>query len=207
MDSRRFLPWLGGVAAAGVALGLFSAGCGLLRADRLAGLLPNPFRSSSWVAPSGPVVLQSVQRLERLETSRYRGQVVVKGDTGGLLPHWLSGDRLVFLGHGEVVAGLDLSRLGPDDLRVVERRVEVRLPRPEILHTRLDNQQSEVFSRETGLLSGPDRTLESRTRVEAETRLEQAALESGILSDAEANARESLRRHLETLGFREVRFL
>ncbi len=198
---------MAGATALALTGGLFVAGRELLRFNPLAALLPPALRWGSTVSPSGPVVLQSVQRLERLETSRYRGQVVVKGDTGGILPRWVAGDRLVLLGHGEVVAGLDLARLGDGDIRVAQESVEVRLPRPEILHTRLDNRESEVFSRETGIFTGPDRTLETRTRIEAEDRLRAAALESGILTTAEANGRETLRRHLTTLGFREVRFL
>jgi len=159
------------------------------------------------VVPSGPVVLEQVQRLQRLETCRYNGQVVVRGEKKNALPTWLAGDRLLFVGHGEVVAGVDLSLLRPEDLRAEGDRVSMRLPRTEILHTRLDNRRSEVFERQAGLFTGPDRNLESTVRVEAEDRIRQAALESGILATADANAREALRVQLSGLGFREVRFL
>jgi hypothetical protein len=168
--------------------------------------LRNPLRWSSRVAPSGPVVLQEIQRLQRLETCRYNGQVVVRGDTGGLLPTWLAGDRLLFLGRGEVVAGMDLARLHPDDVQVSGDSVELRLPPAEVLHTALDNRQSEVYERRSGLLSGPDRDLETRVRQEAEENIRRAALDRGLLAAADANARDLVRSHLSLLGFREVRF-
>jgi hypothetical protein len=169
--------------------------------------LGNPFRLTTRATPSGPVVLQQVQQLQRLETCRYSGQVVVHGDTKGILPTWIAGDRLLFVGQGEVVAGVDLARLGPEDVSVAGEQLTLRLPQPEIFHARLDNHRSEVFERQSGIFTGPDRHLETRVRQEAEQRICDAAVESGVLVTARDNARDALRRHLELLGFREVRFL
>ena len=114
---------------------------------------------------------------------------------------------MLFVGRGEVVAGVDLARLTPADVSVQGDAVTLKLPQTEILHTRLDNRQSQVYERRTGFLTGPDRDLEARVRVEAEDRIRAAALESGVLATARANAEEDLRRHLGLLGVREVRFL
>jgi hypothetical protein len=130
----------------------------------------------------------------------------VRGDTHGILPIWMAGDRLLFRGTGEVVAGVDLGKLRPQDVIAEGKRVTLHLPPSEILHASLDNQQSEVFDRQTGIFSGPDRNLETRVRAEAESRLRQAALDSGILATADANARDTLRHHLSLLGFREIQF-
>jgi hypothetical protein len=193
-----------GVAAAGALL----LCAGLVSTARWAsGLLRSPFAWATSTA-SGPVVLQQIQRLQRLETCRYNGEVVVKGETKqGIIPTWISGDRVLMVGRGEVVAGVDLSSLQPHDVQVTGKRVAVRLPRPTILHTRLDNRQSEVFDHKSGLLSGPDPKLEGQVRGEAEDRIRAAALESGILTTAETNARATIGDQLRLLGFREVRFL
>jgi hypothetical protein len=179
----------------------------LTQARWLAETLRDPLRLVSRATPTGPVVLEQVQRLQRLETSRYQGQVIVRGDTSGLLPSWLAGDRLLFIGRGEVVAGVDLAALRPEDVRVDGARVSLRLPKPEVLYTRLDNRESQVYERRAGLLTGPDAGLEGRVRAEAEERIRLAAVESGILRSAEANSRDTLRRQLELLGFRDIRFL
>lgn len=167
----------------------------------------NLFTLSTTVTPSGPVVLDQVQRLNRLETCRYNEQVIVRGETKGVLPTWLVGDRILFVGRGEVVGGVDLSKVSPADLQVNGREVSLRLPKAEILHTRLDNRQSEVFARETGLFSKADADLESQVRVRAEEQLQEAALAHSLLKDAERNAREALSEQLTRLGFSEVRFL
>lgn len=191
------------LAAAG---GLLLAACLLLAGWAAATLLRNPFPAFSTTA-SGPVVLQQIQQLNRLETCRYNGEVVVRGEKKGLLPTWLSGDRVLLVGRGEVVAGLDLSTLRAQDIQVQGRALTVRLPAPQILHTRLDNRRSVVHERTSGLLSGPDRELDGQVRVEAEEKIRAAALESGILRTAENNARETLGRQLRQFGFQEVRFL
>ena len=193
--------------AAVFCLGLISARLVLGPLDRLEQFWRNPFSVSTRVMPSGPVVLQQVQRLNRLESCRYNGQVIVRGDTSGVLPVWLAGDRILFVGQGEVVAGIDLSQLRTDDVQVQEDRVSLRLPSAEILSTSLNNRQSQVYERQTGIFSRPDKELESKVRIEAEERIQQAALAEGVLQTATTNAREALRGQLVMLGFREVSFL
>ena len=205
---KRHVPLLLAASVLGITLlGVSVARQAFSSLDWAQGLIRNPFRLSTRTGPTGPVGLEQVQRLQRLETCRYNGQVIVRGDTKGMLPTWLAGDRLLFVGRGEVVAGVDLGRLRPEDLAVERDSVAVRLPSPEILHSRLDNRGSEVFERRSGIFTGPDRTLEGRVRVEAEDRIRQAALESGVLATAATNAQDTLRSHLQMLGFREVRFL
>jgi hypothetical protein len=201
---NRTSAWIGPVVAATI-LGAALFGAAVKLAP-LADALRNPFAVRSRTL-SGPVLLQQVQRLQRLETSRYQGEVIVEGETKGILPTWVSGDRLLFVGRGEVVAGIDLARLRPADLRAEGERVSIRLPAAEILHTRLDNHQSEVFDRRAGFFGGTDSDLETRVRVEAEDRIREAARTHGLLKTAQANAQEALRTHLNALGFRQVDFL
>ena len=108
--------WLGPVIAAAI-LGTALFGAAVKLAP-LAEAVRNPFAVRSRTM-SGPVLLQQVQKLQRLETSRYQGQVIVEGETKGILPTWITGDRLLFVGRGEVVAGIDLARLREGDLHAV----------------------------------------------------------------------------------------
>jgi hypothetical protein len=187
-------------------LGLIAARVFTNPLDRIGQFLSNPFGFSTKVTPSGPVVLQQIQQLSRLETTRYRERVIVKGDTKGILPSWVAGDRILFVGQGEVVAGIDLTQLQPGDVRTEGTKVSVHLPPAKILHTTLDNRQSEVYERQTGIFSKPDPSLETKVRIEAEDRIRAAALESGVLKTAEANSKETLRPFLNKLGFDDVHF-
>ena len=174
--------------------------------QQLGNFARNPLGFSTRTGMSGPVVLQQVQKLNRLETTRYNGQAIVKGDTSGALPGWLAGDKMVFIAHGEVVAGVDLSKLKSEDVREANGHITLKLPPAEIFHTSLDNATSEVFERKVGLFSKPDATLETKVRGEAETRIREAALEAGVLKTAKNNAHETLRDFLKSLGVTDVEF-
>ena len=191
------------VAVLGCALllaGIFSQG------QSVRAFLSNPLGFASKTSVSGPVVLLQMQKLARLETSRFNGQAIVKSETKGVLPVSIAGDSLLFVAHGEVVAGVDLAKMNDGDVSVDGDKVTVHLPKAEIFHTRLDNQTSEVFERQTGLFSKPDIDLETRARVESEDKLREAALQSGILEKADENAKEAIRKQLESAGVKELEF-
>jgi Protein of unknown function (DUF4230) len=154
-----------------------------------------------------PTVVRQIQQLQRLETVRYTMDKIISGEhENAYLPKFLAGDRLLLIVHGEVIGGVDLTKLQPGDVSVHGRQVTVHLPSPEILVTRLDNSKTRVYSRDTGLFSFPDPNLESAVREEAERQLEQAAQQDGILKSAEQNAREALTAILKGLGFAQIEF-
>lgn len=189
------------------ALGILCMALLLFTFERGRQALLNPFGFSSKVTVSGPVVLEQLQKLSRLETARYVGHAIVRGDTSSnILPGFLAGDKLVFIGHGEVVAGIDLNEMQSGDVKVDDDKVTIKMPSVKIFHSRLDNQRSEVFERQTGVFSKPDPTLETRVRQEAENQILQAARESKIEEQAAQGAREALRKQLGMLGFGKIEF-
>ena len=109
------------------------------------------------------------------------------------------------MAHGEVIAGVDLARLGPNDVLVNgEGRVTIVVPAAEIFVTRLDNEKSYVYERATGLFTKGDINLESQARQVAEDEIRNGALEDGILNTAQTNANAVLERLLRSLGFTDV---
>ena len=176
------------------------------RGQNVREFLGNPLGFASKVTPSGPVVLLQMQKLARLETSRFNGQAIVKSETKGVLPISIAGDSLLFVAHGEVVAGIDLAKMQDGDVRVEGETVHVKLPAAEIFHTRLDNKSSEVYQRQTGFFSKPDINLETQARVQSEDRLREAALQSGILKQADENARDAVRKQLQSAGVENLQF-
>ena len=154
-----------------------------------------------------PTVIRQIRALQRLETVSYSMDKIVSGARENpVLPSFLAGDRLLLMVHGEVIAGVDLSKLQPSDVVVHGRNVSIQLPPPEIFTTRLDNAKTQVYSRDTGLFSTPDPKLESEVRVEAERQLQGAALQDGILTTAAKNGRQTLTSLLTGLGFANVEF-
>ena len=207
LDKPRYLGWLFG-ALAGIAITIvvslailfFWAGATAL--DRLTAIF-TPGRTVINIGQ--PTVVKQIQKLARLETVMYTLENVVEGGHENLvLPDFLAGDRILLIGHGEVVAGVDLSQVGPSDVIFHGKAITLRVPKPQILSTRIDNQKTRVFSRQTGILVPVDPNLETEVRREAETQLREAALRDGILAAAEQNARATLTSLLQGFGFETI---
>jgi hypothetical protein len=152
-----------------------------------------------------PAIVQRIQKLQRLESVKYTVEKIVTGERQSrFLPQSLAGDRILLVVHGEVFAGVDLEKLKASDVHVSGKQVKITLPRAEIFSTRVDNSQTRVYSRETGLLVQADPNLESEVRAEAERQIQQAALVDGILGNASANAQATVATLVRALGFRDV---
>jgi hypothetical protein len=156
---------------------------------------------------SRPTVVASIQRLARLESVVYTMDKVVEGDrTNEYLPDFLTGDKLLLIVHGQAVAGVDLSQVQPANVQIDGSSVIITMPAAELLSVSLDNSKTRVYSRTTGLLVPADPNLESEVREKAEADLRQSALDSGILTTAEGNARATLTTMLHSLGFQQITF-
>jgi hypothetical protein len=150
-------------------------------------------------------VIERIQRLQRMETVVYNMDKIVTGEKDNpLLPDFIAGDRLLMVVHGQVVAGIDFTRLKNSDIKIQGKEIHVHLPNSQILITRLDNARTKVYSRNTGILVKVDPNLESQVRQEAEGELLQEAAVGGILNNARDNARVTVTSLLLGLGFEKI---
>jgi hypothetical protein len=159
--------------------------------------------------PTPATLILRVRALSRLETIRYSLETIIEGgsDPGGLLSFLGIGrEKLVLIARGQVMAGVDFSRMEPDDIVVKGQKVTLYLPPAEILVSKLDNERTGVYEYEKGLFTRRDVQLESELRARAEEELVRRAMEDGILTQAEANAKAYLLLLLHSLGFTEVEF-
>jgi hypothetical protein len=152
-------------------------------------------------------LITRVRALNRLETASVRVvHVSTITQSYQLIPDALAGDEMTLMATGDVIAGIDLSQLRQQDVRRdPDGTIVVRLPPPEILVTRLDNRQSHVINRKTGLLRRADIDLESRARQYAEQGIRNEALKKGILPLASQNAQIKVAELLHMFGFHRVR--
>jgi hypothetical protein len=152
-----------------------------------------------------PTVVRQIQQLQRLETVSYTlDKIISGGSDNAYLPKFLVGDRLLLLVHGEVIAGVNLTKVQSGDIAVRGRNISIRLPPSEVFSTRIDNAKTRVYSRDTGLFSSADPNLETEVRQEGERQLQQSALQDCILKAADQNARQSISGMLQGLGFNRV---
>ena len=159
---------------------------------------------------TSPVVVEGIQRLDQLATVRFNESVVITKKSGGEgIRQLLTGEKLILVAEGDVEAGIDLSTLDRNDVRVSDKSVSIDLPEPQILSASLNEKETRVYDRDMGLMPRitPSDDLAEEARDEAQDRLREAALEDGILDYAERNAEDSIRAFVTTLGFEEVEFV
>ncbi len=159
------------------------------------------------VIPDPVTIIHQVRSLARLETVQYTVEKVVAAEEGQNHFKFLFGDKLLFVAHGIVIAGIDLQKLQPQDLWVQDGVLYVRLPPAEVFLATLDNEKSYVYDRDTGLLTHGDIHLETQARRVAEREIRQAAIADGILETAQQNAENYLSRLFRSLGYPEVIFV
>jgi hypothetical protein len=158
------------------------------------------------ILPDPVTIINQIRPLARLETIQYTVEKVITAEVGqdNLAP--LFGDKLLFVGHGYVTAGIDLQDISAQDFVVENGLIKVHLPEAKIFVATLDNDKSYVYDRETGMLTHGDINLETTARQAAEDQIKQAALDDGILVQAQANAETYMQSLLNKLGYSQVVF-
>lgn len=148
-------------------------------------------------------VLQQVQTLSQLVTVKYvMEKVVVLEDV-----KWFGESRVLLIAHGIVKAGVDFQQMKPEDLRVSGKKISVRLPPPQITDAYLDDKQTRVVERTTGVLRVFDKDMEQTARQNAVDDIRRAARSAGILKDADDRAQAQVKNLFRQMGFEEVEML
>jgi hypothetical protein len=155
-------------------------------------------------------VLVAVRNLARLESVSFHMERVIdlKQEQHHAFGMLKSQDAILLIAAGDVVAGVDLSKLQASDVIVhpEQQRVELRLPPAEVLSVSLDDKRTYVHSRHTTMLTRPGLDLETRARQQAAESIKEAALQAGILERASLTASQTLRALITSLGY-EVAFV
>ena len=189
------------VARVLVGLSLFAATVGAFFAGRHDGARS----SGSDGIRATPGVVTAIRDVARLESTTFHIEKVVEasdaqGRLGGLVQ---AKDALLLVAVGDVVAGVDLSKLRESDVTVdpSTHTLRVHLPAAEVTSATLDERSTHVYSRTTDLLAARNEQLEGEARRQAEEQMRAAAIEGGILDRARESAERTLRALLRSLGY------
>jgi hypothetical protein len=152
-----------------------------------------------------PSVLAHIQRLNQLATVKYTIQKVI-GLTEQKQP--VGSESILLIVQATVQAGIDLASLGPDDVKVrSDGTVVVRLPAAKILTVSIDEKETKVWDRHKTWWTpwvAYSLDLEQRARLAGIEAAGQAALDMGVLTQAEQNAETSIRGLLGLAGVKAV---
>lgn len=152
------------------------------------------------LAPTSTVITQ-IQSANELVTVKYVVEKIVKLESE---PSILGEDRVVLLVHAIAKAGVDLSSMRPEDVRVKGNCVTLTLPPPKLMDCYIEDRKTEVWEHHTRFWRPLDQELEQKARRQALDQIRLAVREQGIHKEAFQRARDQLTLLLRSLGFVEI---
>ena len=203
------MPRVGGIVAAIVAAIVLIV---VLSAVHLLPQLRNPFAETTTVR-SQPVILKSITNLSRYEAASGSFEVVVDlTKRTSLIPSFLAGSETLFIGQGTDIAFVDFATLKNRAITVNKDRtsVTVTLPKPQLEPAVLNVSQSYVYAQQQGLFnrignffSGNPNSQQQVYQI-AQQKIQTAAQQSPLLTEAQKNTGGMLTGMLTSLGFQHV---
>lgn len=195
----------------GMMLGLMFLVIGFLQTgDRFFATLGGIFNSE----PAEPevditsLIVQQVRGASELTTAIFTMEAVVPAHQDRKLGNLTLGQtKLLYIAQGEVRAGVDLSAIESQDVQVAENSIQLILPPPEILDSKIDVERSQVYDYDRGFLSlGPDVAPQLQVFAEQETlkKIKATACAKGVLEEANERAQLALTNLLNTTGYQTV---
>jgi hypothetical protein len=172
---------------------------------------PTP-RSTNTPAPTPTAtatpILIDFEELGKLVTIQYKLQTisVVEEKEDNWIERLFGENRVALVATGEVMAGVDVTLLGDEDIVVEGTTVRLVMPPAEIVSVRLIPGESWVYDRTLNILK-PNWQLELQAHQQAETELAQWSTAHGILEQAEEVFTSRIETFLRRLGFVDVTIL
>lgn len=198
---------IGGAVLVGVVagVGIWRSGDRFLEGARIM-LTPAPAEPQVDVRS---VVVQQLRGASELTTAIFAMEAVVPTQSDRTLAGYVIGStNLLYIAYGEVRAGVDLAELTPENVQVTgDNAIQVTLPPPKILDSKIDLSKSNVFDYNRGFLGlGPDVApeLQEQAQQKALAKIEEAACSENLLAEANRRAEVTVGQLLATAGFETV---
>ncbi len=162
-------------------------------------LVENLFQPEPKVALS-TLIVEQIREMEELTTTVYTMETIVPTSAQRKLGEWSLGTtKLLYIAHGEVRAGIDLSQLTAEDIKLTNNTIQIKLPPAQILDSKIDVTRSRVYYYDRGLFNlGPDVAPQLQTLAQRKTLAEivNIACKEGILTTANQKAEATILKML-----------
>ncbi|TAD75298.1 MAG: DUF4230 domain-containing protein [Oscillatoriales cyanobacterium] len=138
--------------------------------------------ASTSLADPGSLIVRQIRDVSELTTATFEMDAVVPVSDKGVIAE----SKLLYIAHGNVRVGIDLSQLQSNDVQVDGEKITVTLPPLKILGSTLDLEHSSVYSYSRGFLgSGPDVVnLQTQAQREALRKVEEASCRNWLMKTA-----------------------
>ncbi|VEP12394.1 conserved hypothetical protein [Hyella patelloides LEGE 07179] len=155
------------------------------------------------------LLLKQIQSMQELTTATYKMETIIPTSAERTLgENWtVATTKLLYLARGEVKAGIDLSEITIEDVEVSENKIAIAIPPAEILDSKIDVNNSQVYHYDRGFLNlGPDVAPQLQTLAQQKTlnKIVTTACNEGILDTANEKAQEAIAQFLAVTNEREI---
>lgn len=154
------------------------------------------------------IIVSQVRGASELTTAVFNMEAVVPTRQDRKVGDYTLGTTtLLYIAYGEVRAGVDLKDLKPENVSVVNDTIQLQLPPPRILDSKIDVNRSTVYDYDRGFLGlGPDVAPQLQTLAQQETlkKIEAAACRENLLAQANDRAQLVVEKLLNTAGYKQV---
>ena len=142
------------------------------------------------VAHPDSLIVHQVREVSELTTAIFEMDAVVPVSEKGFLAE----SKLLYIAHGRVRVGVDLSEFQTDNVQVEEDKITVTLPPLKVLDSKLDLDHSSVYSYNRGSLGwGPDVVnLQAQAQHEAIRKVEEAACQNWLIKTASERVQQTV---------------
>lgn len=154
------------------------------------------------------LIVSKVRGVSELTTSVFSMEAVVPARQDRNLAGYTVGTTtLLYIAYGEVRAGVDLGDLKPDHVQVVGENIQLQLPPPRMLDSKIDVRRSQIYDYNRGFLGlGPDVGPQLHILAQQETlkKITAAACRNSLLEEANDRAQLVVTKLLNTSGYKQV---
>jgi hypothetical protein len=169
---------------------------------------------TAFFAPAVPkiemptMIVERIRGVSELTTAVFVMEAIVPTSQANKIGGFVIGEtKLLYIAHGEVKAGINLEKLTDQAIKVNGDSLQINLPSPEILDSKIDVNKSRVYDYDRGFLGlGPDVAPQLQTLAQKETleKILATACQKGILQEANQKAALALTQLLLNSGYKKV---
>jgi len=154
------------------------------------------------------LIVEQLSDASELTTAVFAMETVVPASQERKLGDFAIGTtKLLYVAYGEVRVGVDLNQLQPDDIRPIDGTVQIQLPPPKVLDSKIDVHRSQVYDYDRGFLGlGPDVApqLHALAQKKGLDQITATACSQGVLETANERAEVTVKTLLATAGYNNV---
>lgn len=165
------------------------------------------FKSKTLQIDQTPILIKEINNLSQLITISMYDEVVMAFSKPKHLPSFPGlrpvPDKIVLIGKGKVLAGVDLKKIEENNLHITGDSVSIYVPPAQIFSTIVNPSDFETFA-ETGKWS-PNQITDIKKRVR--DKITVRAIQNQILPKAYQRSKLILENFLRGVGFKKIYFL